>query len=77
MSSLVLKIMDLRLAGSQICEHWNQNLLCNMLLFLPFFSILGQISNRNITQGLMFHPGDPRRSRVGSCVGLDLEGQMA
>lgn len=51
-SSLVLKIMDLRLAGSQMCEHWNQNLLCIMLLFLPFFSILGHISDTNITQRL-------------------------
>lgn len=52
MSSLVLKIMDLHLAGSRMCEHWSQNLLCIVLLFLPFFPILGHISETNITQRL-------------------------
>ena len=56
----VLKIMDLRLAGSQMCEHLDQNVLRIMLLFLPLLphvrSRLKYEHHPEVTQVIPGHP---------------------
>lgn len=55
-----------------MCEHLDQNVLCIMLLFLPFLphvrSHLKYEHHPEITQVILGHP---------ECAGLELEGQMA